>query len=83
MASFAAFFRSFGFEECGDEGVETGFEKIALYGDEYGRFTHAARQTSSGKWTSKLGPDEDIEHALEGLQGKYAGTPKLFLKRPL
>jgi hypothetical protein len=32
-----------------------------LYG--YGFvYTHAARQLPSGKWTSKLGKGEDIEH---------------------
>ena len=54
-------FRSLHFEECDDATLEPGFEKIALYGDS--RFyTHAARQLPNGKWTSKLGRMEDIEH---------------------
>jgi hypothetical protein len=55
-------FRSLGYVDCEHEaGLEPGFQKVALYG--YGFvYTHAARQLLSGKWTSKLGKDQDIEH---------------------
>jgi hypothetical protein len=55
-------FLSLGYIDCSNEdGLEPGFQKVALYG--YGFvYTHAARQLPSGKWTSKLGKGEDIEH---------------------
>lgn len=44
--------------------------------------THAARQLSSGHWTSKLGDCEDIEHfALDGVANKIYGAAVVFLKR--
>ena len=46
-------FRSLGFEECDEGGLERGYEKVALYGSTF-LYTHAARQLPSGKWTSKL-----------------------------
>ena len=77
-----------GFEPCENGDHEEGFEKIALYVNKAGKVTHAARQLDSGKWTSKLGNLEDIEHAsLRSLEdagtnltdyGSVAG----FLKRP-
>lgn len=50
---------------------ERGVSKIAIYADTASvAWTHAARQLPSGRWTSKLGDFEDIEHdTLEGLQG--------------
>ena len=55
-------FRELGYKDCGiDDGLETGFEKVALYGSS-AFYTHAAKQTPSGKWSSKLGKAEDIEH---------------------
>jgi hypothetical protein len=58
-----------------------GFEKIAIYVlDE--KPQHAARQLPNGKWTSKLGQYEDIEHnALEGLEGSIYGYVACVMKR--
>jgi hypothetical protein len=55
-------FAELGYYDCGvNADFEPGFKKIALYGS--GAFyTHAARQLATGKWTSKLGRDVDIEH---------------------
>jgi hypothetical protein len=61
---------------------EPGFEKVALYADAAGIPTHAARQLSGGKWTSKLGRREDIEHALDDLTGDVYGSVVAFLKGP-
>jgi hypothetical protein len=44
---------------------------------------HAARQLPSGRWTSKLGPMEDIEHALHDLTGMAYGSVVLVMKRPV
>jgi len=45
--------------------------------------THAARQLPSGRWSSKLGPMEDIEHELQDVTGSVYGSVVLVLKRPL
>ena len=59
-------FDAYGFERCPDGLPEEGVEKVALFGDD-GEFLHVARQLPSGRWTSKLGQDRDIEHELEAL----------------
>src|SRR5262245_51588686 len=43
-------YRTRGFEPCPDGSLEAGYEKIALYEDEDGDPTHAARQLPSGRW---------------------------------
>jgi hypothetical protein len=82
LATLEQAFRALGYEKCEGDGLEVGFEKVALYGSEL-TYTHAARQLADGKWTSKLGRGEDIEHETPddvagGLYGKVAG----FMKRP-
>jgi hypothetical protein len=70
-----------GFEECADESSEPGFERVALYGSGL-VYTHAARQLPSGKWTSKLGKAEDIEHdAPDDLAGGVYGEVVQFMRR--
>ena len=54
-------FASLGYLECQVDDYEIGFEKVALYGSVL-FYTHASRQLPNGKWTSKLGRSEDIEH---------------------
>jgi hypothetical protein len=45
---------------------------------------HVSRQLESGKWTSKIGRLEDIEHpTLAALEGKEYGKAKVMLKRKL
>jgi hypothetical protein len=61
-------FESVGFERCDSSDLEPGFGKVAVFANATGP-THAARQLGDGKWTSKLGPSEDIEHVLEALAG--------------
>ena len=58
-------------------------EKIALYARE-GVPTHAARQLPGGGWSSKLGPNVDIEYAtLEAIGGGVYGEPIAVLSRPM
>ena len=66
IATFGVAFASLGFEHCENADLETEFEKIALFADELG-LTHVALQLPSGRWTSKIGEDEDIEHDLGAL----------------
>jgi hypothetical protein len=85
-----AFMRAYGtlgYVECADGTVEPGFEKIALYGKQmpWGDIdpTHAARQLPDRRWTSKLGPAEDITHATPtDVDGPEYGTCVRFLRRP-
>jgi hypothetical protein len=62
---------------------EPGFEKVALFAGAEGTPTHAARQLNNGRWTSKLGVEVDIEHALEDLTGAVYGSVVQILRRPL
>lgn len=81
LDAFAVAYRTLGYAACPDGTLEAGFEKVALYADATGTPTHAARQLENGRWSSKLGELEDIEHTLEGLEGAAYGVPRLFMKR--
>jgi hypothetical protein len=41
------------YETCEGSLFEPGFEKVVLYADALGMWTHAARQLSDGRWSSK------------------------------
>jgi hypothetical protein len=82
VEAFVRAYQTLGYELCEDGGLEPGFEKVALFVNPEGRPSHAARQLSNGRWTSKLGRAEDIEHALDGLVGGIYGTVAHFLRRP-
>jgi len=64
--------------------MEEGFEKIALY-TFGGEPTHAAKQLPDGRWKSKLGDWEDIEHntvkAVE--DDSMYGEAVQYMKRPI
>jgi hypothetical protein len=68
---------------CPAEEIEQGFAKVAVFIDRPGLPTHVARQLPNGRWTSKLGRAEDIEHDLHDLEGDLYGAAMLVLKRPL
>lgn len=70
-----------GYQPCDDGGLVEGVEKLCLY-EKAATPTHAARQLPSGRWTSKLGPDEDVEHDLNDLCGRRYGRPVAFFARP-
>jgi hypothetical protein len=78
---FREVFESLGYSLCPGEALEAGFEKIALFADVGGLPTHAARQLANGRWTSKLGKAEDIEHNLNDLEGDLYGKVVLVMKR--
>lgn len=76
-------FAKLGFESCDDGSFEAGFEKLALYGSSF-LYSHAARQLSNGRWSSKLGGEEDIEHdSPEDVAGGVYGEVAQFMKRPV
>lgn len=76
-------FRAQGYANCEDDGsLEPGFEEVALYGNT-AVYTHVSRQLPNGKWTSKLGKREDIEHdtpkdVADGVYGELLE----IMKRP-
>ena len=73
-----------GFERSESSDPEPGYEKIAIYVDRRGLPLHAARQLESGRWTSKMGELEDIEHdTLDALEGPKYGKPVRYLRRPV
>jgi hypothetical protein len=82
LEAFRLVFAKVGYEVCASDGLESGFEKVALFVDELGP-SHAARQLSDGRWTSKLGQLQDIEHDLHDLEGDHSGTVSLIMRRPL
>jgi hypothetical protein len=81
MDAWIAAFETLGYAPCESAELEPGIEKVAIYAQ--GEWPlHAARQLPSGRWTSKLGDKEDIEHDLEGLAGREYGTVSVILARP-
>jgi hypothetical protein len=82
VQAFRAAFASRGYTDCDSADLEPGQEKIALYAEASGCPTHAARQLPNGRWTSKLGEREDIEHELKPLEGDIYGLVVGYMKRP-
>jgi hypothetical protein len=82
VAAFIQAYETLGYVPCQDETLESGFEKIAHFADEAGP-QHAARQLSNGRWTSKLGELQDIEHDLHDLEGTDYGNVVAYMKRPV
>lgn len=81
LAGFRDVFASFGYAECADDGLQSGIEKIAIFANAQGVPLHVARQQSNGRWTSKLGELEDIEHCLRDLEGNDYGSVALIMQR--
>jgi hypothetical protein len=82
LLAFQAAFASSGYVVCVDDAIEANFERVALFADEHGVPRHASRQLRSGRWTSKIGELEDIEHALRDLEGAEYGSVIVIMKRP-
>ena len=80
VSSFLSALGTIGFTPCADDSPELGFEKVALFALN-GIPTHAARQLANGRWTSKIGALEDIEHTLHELSGGEYGSVVQVLRR--
>ena len=82
VPSLVALFQFLGYEACDTLVLEQDFDKVAIYG-RAAEYTHVARQTTDGRWTSKLGQSVQIEHAtLDALTGEAYGVVVQLLKRP-
>ena len=81
IESLIEVFAGLGFEQCQDSSLERGYEKVALY-EEGGVWEHAAVQTLSGRWRSKMGRGPVIEHrSPESLSGGIYGSPTVYMRR--
>jgi hypothetical protein len=81
VAALQQLFELLGYSAGSDEGLEAQVEKVAIFSTAQGSPTHMARQLANGRWTSKLGEREDIEHALRDLEGAEYGVVVLIMKR--
>ena len=87
LDAFVRAYETCDYVECADGAQEPGFEKIAVYAkrEPNGDLipTHAALQLPDGRWTSKLGPFEDVDHTtLDVLNSPAYGAAVRFLKKP-
>jgi hypothetical protein len=81
LESWIAAYEHLGYQRSESRTLVAGLEKVAIFVD--GSLpTHVARQLDTGYWTSKMGKSEDIEHALEGLEGGKYGHVAVVLERP-
>lgn len=74
---------SLGFVVCEDDSWEDGYQKIALFSDDAGQFTHASVLVAPEVWKSKLGSWSDIEHSLDALHGGDYGVVSVYMKRAI
>lgn len=81
IENFVKAFEKLGYIACDNPKFEKGFEKVAIYADQHGKPTHAARQLEPGIWTSKLGKLEDISHDIDGISCDLYGNVVIVLKR--
>lgn len=88
LPAFIAAYQTLGYEVCVGPLLESGMEKIAIYGvpsfDGTISPTHASRQLSSGMWTSKMGAHEDISHIdAHHVNGPLYGQVACYMSRPV
>lgn len=63
VEAFVMAFQLYGYEKCDSADVEAGFQKIAIYANASQVPQHVALlNPQTGRWLSKIGPAEDIEH---------------------
>jgi len=81
VESLVAVFAAMGYVICESASLEDGFNKVAIY-EKAGLWKHASRQLPNGRWSSKLGLLEDIEHtAPDDLSGDQYGTVHCIMRK--
>ncbi len=84
LQNFELLYKKYGYEVCDNSLAENGYLKIIVYVDSLGKPTHASRQLLTGKWTSKLGQSQDIEHNTpDALFGDAYGNIGLVMKKQI
>lgn len=81
LAAFMSAYGALGYEACDNPALEAGFEKIAIHVKD-GVPKHASRQLPNGRWSSKLGSAELIEHDFDALEGEIYGEIGQIMKLP-
>ena len=83
VSAFIHAFQLQGYEVCDQWEHEKDYVRIALYViPNTPECTHASRELRNGKWTSKLGPENDIEHGSPySLEGVEYGKVFCIMKR--
>ena len=81
LSAFLAADSTLGYTPTTVATLEPNVGKVAIY-TRSGLPTNAARQLPSGRWTSKLGEAEDIQHELADLVGPVYGDVSVILSRP-
>ena len=70
-----------GYDECAGGNFEDGYVKIAIY-EKDNEPKHFAKQLPNGRWASKLGGLEDIEHTtLEALEDGDYGKVVAYMRK--
>lgn len=82
VEAFVELYRKHDFEICDDGSFDKGFLKIALFVKD-GAPTHAARQLGNDSWTSKLGPNIDVRHTIEAMEGGKYGDVHLYMEKKI
>ena len=84
VANFLAVFELEGYQQCEHGEPEDGFDKVALFINEWGDVSHVAFQPGgTDHWLSKLGKWHDIRHEkVDAVSGRLYGWPDVFLSRP-
>lgn len=83
VESLVACFRTLGYQEPATDADAADAERVAIYMDDDGHWTHAARQQADGTSVSKMGGWEDIEHAeAADVCGPAYGQVHMILERP-
>lgn len=80
---YVRLFTDRGYANTENRAYEDGYEKVAIFRNANGDFSHVAKMLPSGAWTSKLGLLQDIEHeTLEVLLPEY-GEIFEYLRRKI
>lgn len=79
--AFVQAYSLLGYVRGTDSSVEPQTQKLAIFVNDQGKPTHAARQLPDGWWTSKLGSRIDIEHELSAVEGPVYGKVAILLAR--
>jgi hypothetical protein len=81
VVTLVKIFGAHGYFVCDSQEPESGYEKVVIYARD-GKIKHASRQLRSGRWASKLGEEQDIEHErAEHAECSAYGTVEQLLRR--